>query len=52
MVFDLVEDRIARLNEALTVADKVGVQAPQVKASRTSSDGELEQFVDGNLMYL
>lgn len=48
----LREDRIARLNEALTVADKVGVQAPQVKASRTSSDGELEQFVDGNLMYM
>lgn len=48
----LREDRIARLNEALLVADKVGVQAPQVKASRTSSDGELEQFVDGNLMYM
>lgn len=48
----LREDRIARLNEALVVADKVGVQAPQVKASRTSSDGELEQFVDGNLMYM
>jgi chain length determinant protein (polysaccharide antigen chain regulator) len=48
----LREDRIARLSEALVVADKVGVQAPQVKASRTSSDGELEQFVDGNLMYM
>jgi chain length determinant protein (polysaccharide antigen chain regulator) len=48
----LREDRIARLNEALIVADKVGVQAPQVKASRTSSDGELEKFVDGNLMYM
>lgn len=48
----LREDRIARLNEALIVADKVGVQAPQVKASRTSSDGELEQFVDGNLIYM
>ncbi|EJM23605.1 chain length determinant protein [Pseudomonas sp. GM21] len=48
----LREDRIARLSEALIVADKVGVQAPQVKASRTSSDGELEQFIDGNLMYM
>lgn len=48
----LREDRIARLSEALKVADKVGLQAPQVKASRTSSDGELEQFVDGNLMYM
>lgn len=48
----LREDRIARLGEALKVADKVGLQAPQVKASRISSDGELEQFVDGNLMYM
>lgn len=48
----LREDRIARLSEALKVADKVGLQASQVKASRTSSDGELEQFVDGNLMYM
>lgn len=48
----LREDRIARLNEALIVADKVGVQAPQVKASRTSSSGELEKFVDGNLTYM
>lgn len=48
----LREDRIARLSEALKVADKVGLQAPQVKAGRTSSDGELEQFVDGNLMYM
>lgn len=48
----LREDRIARLSEALKVADKVGLQAPQVKASRTSSDGELEQFLDGNLIYM
>lgn len=48
----LREDRIARLSEALKVAEKVGLQAPQVKASRFSSDGELEQFVDGNLMYM
>lgn len=49
---DFREDRIARLSEALKVADKVGLQAPQVRAVRTSSDGELEQFVDGNLMYM
>lgn len=48
----LREDRIARLSEALKIADNVGLQAPQVKASRTSSDGELKQFVDGNLMYM
>ena len=48
----LREDRIARLNEALVVADKVGVQALREKASRTPSDVELKQFVDGNLMYM
>jgi chain length determinant protein (polysaccharide antigen chain regulator) len=48
----LREDRIARLHEALVVADKAGVQAPQVKVGRTSADGELEQFIDGDLMYM
>lgn len=48
----LREDRIARLHEALVVADKAGVQTPQVKVGRTSADGELEQFIDGDLMYM
>lgn len=46
------EDRIARLKEALVVADKVGVDAPQVTPGRTSSDGDLSSFVDGSLMYM
>ena len=46
------EDRIARLSEELEIANKVGLQSSKVKASRISSDGELEQFVDGNLMYM
>lgn len=48
----LREDRITRLSEALTVANKVGEQALQDKASRTPSNGELKQLVDGNLMYM
>lgn len=46
------EDRIIRLSEELGIAEKLGLQAPHIKASRISSDGELEQFVDGNLMYM
>ncbi len=46
------EDRIARLKEALTVADQVGMDAPQVTPGRTSSDGDLSSFVDGSLMYM
>lgn len=46
------QDRIARLKEALVVADKVGMDAPQVTPGRTSSDGDLSSFVDGSLMYM
>lgn len=46
------EDRIARLKEALIVADQVGIDAPQVTPGRTASDGELSSFVDGSLMYM
>jgi chain length determinant protein (polysaccharide antigen chain regulator) len=46
------EDRIARLREALVVAEAVGFDAPQVVAGKTSSDGDLAQFIDGNLMYM
>lgn len=46
------EDRIARLNEALIIADKVGAQEVQQKGSRTPSDVELKALVDGNLMYM
>lgn len=46
------EDRIARLKEALVVADQVGVDVPQVTPGRTASDGDLSSFVDGSLMYM
>lgn len=46
------EDRIVRLREALVVAETVGIDAPQVTAGKTSSDGELAEFMDGNLMYM
>lgn len=46
------EDRIVRLREALIVAEAVGLDAPQVVAGKTSSDGDLAQFIDGNLMYM
>lgn len=46
------EDRITRLREALMVAETVGVEAPQVTAGKTSSDGDLAEFMDGNLMYM
>lgn len=46
------EDRIARLKEALVVADEVGMDAPQVTPGRTASDGDLSNFVDGSLIYM
>lgn len=46
------QDRIVHLKEALVVADTVGLSAPQVTTGRTSSDGELTNFVDGSLMYM
>ncbi|MEP3855639.1 MAG: Wzz/FepE/Etk N-terminal domain-containing protein [Porticoccus sp.] len=46
------EDRIVRLREALVVAEAVGFDDPQVVAGKTSSDGDLAKFIDGNLMYM
>lgn len=46
------EDRIARLREALLVADEVGMSVPLVTPGRTASDGELSSYVDGSLMYM
>lgn len=46
------QDRIVQLKEALSVADTVGVNAPQVTTGRTSSDGALSSYVDGSLMYM
>lgn len=45
-------DRIARLQEALTVAEAVGYDSPQVTPGKTSSDGDFAEFMDGNLMYM
>ncbi|MFI8481170.1 LPS O-antigen chain length determinant protein WzzB [Pseudomonas sp. NPDC078700] len=45
-------DRVARLQEALVVADAVGYDAPQVTPGKTSSDGDFAEFMDGNLMYM
>ncbi|KKN98773.1 hypothetical protein LCGC14_0144530 [marine sediment metagenome] len=46
------EDRIARLKDALNVAEAVGVDAPQVTAGRTAAEDELSQMIDGNLAYM
>lgn len=46
------EDRIARLQEALVVAEAVGYESPQVVAGRTSGESELLQMIDGSLMYM
>lgn len=46
------QDRIAVLQEALTVAKAVGLVTPQVTAGRTSSSDELAEFVDGSLTYM
>jgi len=46
------EDRIARLTEALVVAEAVGYEGPQVIAGRTAGESELLQMIDGSLMYM
>lgn len=46
------EDRLAILQEALVVANAVGLSSPQVTAGRTSSNDELSEFIDGSLTYM
>lgn len=46
------EDRLAILQEALVVANAVGLSSPQVTAGRTSSSDELSEFIDGSLTYM
>lgn len=46
------EDRLVRLREALQVAEAVGLESPRVTAGKTSTDGDLAEFIDGNLMYM
>ena len=46
------EDRTMQLQEALTVADKIGLDNPPVITGRVSNDSELSAFMDGSLMYM
>lgn len=46
------EDRTVQLQEALTVADTIGLVNPPVITGRVSNDGELSAFMDGSLMYM
>ncbi len=46
------EDRIIRLRDALVVAESVGLDAPQIVPGNTPSEGDLAQFIDGNLLYM
>lgn len=49
---DQRKDRIARLKEALEVAEAVGFDAPQVTRGQTAADGDLAQIIDGSLLYM
>ena len=44
-------DRIARLREALAVADSVGIDDPQVTTGDTAASAERGDVINGNLLY-
>ena len=46
------EDRIIQLQEALKVAEAIGLDNPPVITGRVANDGELSAFMDGSLMYM
>lgn len=46
------DDRTIQLQEALTVADTIGLDNPPVITGRVSNDSELSAFMDGSLMYM
>jgi chain length determinant protein (polysaccharide antigen chain regulator) len=46
------DDRIVRLQEALTVAEAIGLDNPPVITGRVSNESELSAFMDGSLMYM
>ncbi len=46
------EDRTRQLQEALTVAEAIGLNNPPVITGRVSNDSELSAFMDGSLMYM
>ncbi|MDX1722552.1 MAG: LPS O-antigen chain length determinant protein WzzB [Pseudomonas sp.] len=45
-------DRTRQLQEALTVAEAIGLDNPPVITGRVSNDSELSAFMDGSLMYM
>lgn len=49
---DQRKDRIARLKEALQIAEAVGFDSPQITRGQTAADGDLSQIIDGNLLYM
>lgn len=46
------DDRTRQLQEALTVAEAIGLDNPPVITGRVSNDSELSAFMDGSLMYM
>lgn len=46
------DDRIVQLQEALTVAEAIGLDNPPVITGRVSNENELSAFMDGSLMYM
>lgn len=46
------QDRIAQLQEALTVAESVGQEQPLITTLNASAGGELSTALDGSLMYM
>lgn len=49
---DRREDRITRLQEALKVAEEIGLEKPPMITGRVSNDGEFTAFMGGSLMYM
>lgn len=45
-------DRAKQLQEALTVAEAIGLDNPPVITGRGSNESELSAFMDGSLMYM
>ncbi|MDH4554962.1 chain-length determining protein [Pseudomonas sp. BN417] len=49
---DRRQDRVAKLREALAVAEAVGVEQPQQVTGRTAAVEDLKAYTDGSLMYM
>lgn len=46
------EDRVTRLQEALTIATALNIEDSQVAIGRSTTDSHLAAYVEGDLMYL